>query len=411
MGYNEGYSFLASLDRFPKRGCWRVRYTLTLGNSKIRRARYPKTKGAANALRTRITELEQATRDQVARNVDIKRWVRDGFLTSEEAAIAFPGWEDTAARNRDVSGTDFDAILDAYEEYALRESKAGDPNRKTHRNHLSMARQVIEWMRNNVPDLSNITLGHCERYRSTLQRRYAPWSVHHYMTKLRLLLDRAVELGMISENPSRGMKARTPKSQTRRRILSTEEAVELLEVSLKYRQWINGGLPTVVRLGLYAGLRDEEMRWCKWNWFDESRGMLTVQPTNCELTGERWTPKDHEARILDVKQELLDYISLERKRQSDEGLLGAFVLPGKSEGRPLHEDSLAPAFKNMREAEEMDPNMTIYSCRHTYATGLLRAGVDLRTVQQRLGHASIRTTEQYLHELDVEARPTNVLPY
>lgn len=115
--------------------------------------------------------------------------------------------------------------------------------------------------------------------------------------------------------------------------------------------------------------------------------------------------------MLDVKQALLDYVNLEKKRQFDQGLLGAFVLPGKSEGRPLHEDSLAPAFRNLREAKKLDPRITIYSGRHIYATGLLRAGVDLRTVQQRLGHASIKTTEQYLHELEVEARPTDVLPY
>ena len=60
--------------------------------------------------------------------------------------------------------------------------------------------------------------------------------------------------------------------------------------------------------------------------------MLTVQPTTCEQTGERWTPKDHELRDLDVKQELLNYINLEKKRQSDEGLLGAFVIPGKRGG-------------------------------------------------------------------------------
>ena len=136
VGYNQGYIFLASLDRFPGRGCWRVRYTLTLGNSKVRRARYPKTKGVGNALRTRVTELEQATRDQVARNVGIKRWVGDGFLTSGEATIEFPGWEDTAARDPDKSVTDFDAILDATEDYALRES--GDPNRKAKRRGNAM---------------------------------------------------------------------------------------------------------------------------------------------------------------------------------------------------------------------------------------------------------------------------------
>lgn len=58
----------------------------------------------------------------------------------------------------------------------------------------------------------------------------------------------------------------------------------------------------------------------------------------------------------------------------------------------------------------LDPRITLYSLRHTYATELLRV-TDLRTVKRRLGHASIRTTEQYLHEIEPDAHPTRGLPY
>ena len=40
---------------------------------------------------------------------------------------------------------------------------------------------------------------------------------------------------------------------------------------------------------------------------------------------------------------------------------------------------------------------TLHSCRHTFATRLVLAGVDLATVMQLMGHASISTTMKYAH--------------
>jgi site-specific recombinase XerD len=70
---------------------------------------------------------------------------------------------------------------------------------------------------------------------------------------------------------------------------------------------------------------------------------------------------------------------------------------GPYESRAITPDTVDYWISKLCRTAGVTRRITAHSFRHGFATSLLHAGTDLRTVQQLLGHASISSTEIYLH--------------
>jgi site-specific recombinase XerD len=69
-----------------------------------------------------------------------------------------------------------------------------------------------------------------------------------------------------------------------------------------------------------------------------------------------------------------------------------------SAAAPLPKSSVQGAFRQAQSAAGIGKrDLSVHTLRHSYATPLLEAGVNLRVIQQSLGHTQLETTMVYLH--------------
>ena len=82
------------------------------------------------------------------------------------------------------------------------------------------------------------------------------------------------------------------------------------------------------------------------------------------------------------------------------------AFPGGKPDQPISTKSIFLACRKTAQKAGISKAVHPHSLRHAFATHLLEAGVDLRTIQILLGHAKLETTAHYLHVANTRVRST-----
>jgi site-specific recombinase XerD len=83
-----------------------------------------------------------------------------------------------------------------------------------------------------------------------------------------------------------------------------------------------------------------------------------------------------------------------------------WLFPGQNRSRPINNATAYRICQQAAAAAKLCKSISPHTLRHSFATHLLEAGTDLRTIQLLLGHRNLKTTAVYLHVSTVALRST-----
>ena len=206
--------------------------------------------------------------------------------------------------------------------------------------------------------LSDITPWHIEQYKKARKEAgKAPGTINTELAVLKALLHKAVEWNMVAEHPGKSVKrVKDPRHTTR--FLTDEEEERILAAC-------SPALRRVVQAGLLTGFRRQELAFLRPEDIDLNRGTVNIAAAYSKNGESRTLPLG--PRLKALLQELLAH-------QGD--VLTVFAT---ETGEAWTPGALAKAFRDTCKKAGVG-SLGPHVLRHTFASRLIMAGVDLRTV-------------------------------
>jgi integrase len=206
-------------------------------------------------------------------------------------------------------------------------------------------------------------------------------------------LKAAVKTGLMTVNPCDNVSQPKPQ-QKQMKIMQQQDIGRFLEEAKK------GSYYALFHCYLFTGCRRSELLAITWDDVDLKKKTLSIN-RSMQFVGRKVSyksPKTNSSRrLIDLSPESCRVLKEHRKyqirirKESDlPKVKGSDLVFCRFDNSSYLPDGITHSW--MKLSKRCGVNVNLHSARHLHATTLLRAGVNIKMIQARLGHASINTT-------------------
>lgn len=340
-----------------------------------------------------------------------KQKTKSGFLTKKDAQLAAAMFEREFHKGEFIrpSKMVFADLCNDWERHYSQDAKESS---------LRARRIALKHIKNEFGQmpLQKITKKLYQDLIDKLSTKFSSNYVSSIHTSANMVFEYACSLKLIKESPT--TKIKLPKKKTtvselengdsiHEKFLEKEELEEYLPIAKK--DGLDGDLLVFSTLA-YTGVRIGELAALQWSDIDFNHHTLKViktyyNPTNNKKKFKITTPKSKASIRTITIDPLLIELLLEHKKEQEIIKIenkhfyidNRFIFAG-NEGYPNTLKHISIRMARLLKKTTIIKHLTPHSFRHTHTSLLIEAGVHIKEIQERLGHADIKTTmDIYAH--------------
>lgn len=254
-------------------------------------------------------------------------------------------------------------------------------HKRSHRDDIHRMKKLTGWIGDRAAQ--SVTPQEIERWlsvqtkaatKTTAKKALMPATLNRFRALLSLTYRLGMQNGKVITNPARMVRQRRENNARERYLLAEEETRLRTAIETRWPERI-----PELDIALNTGMRRGEQYGAEWDWVDFENRILTVPRS-----------KHGDKRHVYLNDAALSALRVLWQFSKGAGKVFAHLYDSEhSKG--------ARAWFEMARADAKLENFRWHDLRHTYGSRLVMAGVDIRTVQELMGHKTIGVTVRYAH--------------